>query len=434
MLFWCFPLSGSQDIRNVIPFSGRGIVLGGATQPSASTQKPPIRSPTHSPKPVQKPDRTSPADLRSPYGVTSALPKRSVSNHKAFVNINGSPVRITKTNGSLVRPKQRTVQDLFQNGNLKSLQKTNPTELNQASNTPVSESALNLDSARPSLVNKSSSGTSRSEGSPLSKYFGSAKSIGIPGQIKPENGIPGFISRHFENRKRSAAGISGSGSTSRIKAENSVPHSNAKSFESSETGSSASIPSSNPGASSTDFGSRVQSSHLTHLRKPKAPGTGIPVSSSTNPIRSEHGIQNSNLKHFGRQKSSGISTSSSIPSSSLRLSGSPEKSGSFIPASTSGSPHKPGTAAGGRKRWREDRNSAHIFDFFQRVSHSPALSSSSFSTEHGEEGTGAKVPSVGASGVCSAPLSSSALTVTCPVCQSKVLESQINQHLDSCLM
>ncbi|MCJ8749935.1 hypothetical protein PDJAM_G00193280 [Pangasius djambal] len=376
--------SGSQDIRNIIPFSGRGFVLGGSTQPSASIQKPPIQSPTPSPRPLQEPARTSPADLRSPHSVTTALPKRSVSNHKAFVNINGSPVRVTKTNGSLVRPKQRTVQDLFRNRNLNSPEKTNPTELKQVSNTPVLDSALNLNSAKTSLVNKNSSSTSASAGSPLSKYFSSAKSTGtgIPGQIKPENGIPGFTSGHSESRKSSAPGISASASTSRIS------------------------------------------------------------SSSTSAIKSEYGAPSSSLKHFESQKSSetGASASSSIPSSSLRLPGSPEKSGSLIPTSTTRSPHKPGTSTGGRKRWREDRNSAHIFDFFQRVSHSPASSSSSssssssFSRVHREEGPAAEVPSAGASGVGSALLSSTALTVTCPVCQSKVLESQINQHLDSCLV
>ncbi|KAK3522612.1 hypothetical protein QTP86_027198 [Hemibagrus guttatus] len=344
--------SGSQDIRNVIPFSGRGIVLGGSTQPSASTQNPSIQSPTHSPKPQQEPGRTSPIDLRSPYSGAPALPKRSVSNHKAFVNINGSPVRITKTNGSLMRPKQTTVQDLFQNASLKSPKKMNPSELKRASDTPALDSALNLNSANASLANKTSSNTSGSAGSPFSKYFSSTK---------PENGVPAFTLSYFGSSKGSAAASSGSGSKSQIKADKTVPSSNFKSFGS-----------------------------------PKCSGTGT-------------------------------SASPSIPSTSSRLSGSPEKSGSFVLGSNSRSPHK---AAGGRKRWRED--SAHIFDFFQRVSRSP--SSSLVSREHTEERTGAEVPSTGASGVGSSLLRTTALTVTCPVCHSKVLEAQINQHLDSCLM
>lgn len=428
-----FLRSGSRDIRNVIPFSGRGIVLGGSTQPSASTQKPPMQSPSRSPEPLQEParastDQVSLADPRMPNGVTNALPKRSVANHRAFVNINGSPVRITKTNGSLVRPKQRTVQDLFRNRNLKSPKETNPTEPKQASNTQV-----NLNSAQTSPVNKSSPSTSGSAGSPFSKYFRSNKSTGIPAQVKA--GIPGTR-------------ISGSGLASQIKPENTAPGSNLKYFgspKSSGTGMPASSSTGVPGfeshkrsgTSSADFGSRVLSSDLTHFGSPKDPGTRIPSSSSTSAINSESGIPNSNAKHVKSQKSSGTGTSgsSNIPSSDLKLSGSPEKSGSFVPASASRSPHKSGAAAGGRKRWREDRNSAHIFDFFQQVSHSPATSSSSvFSREQREEGSGAKVPSAGASGVGSAPVSCSALTVTCPVCQSKVLETQINQHLDSCLM
>ncbi|XP_053499479.1 DNA-dependent metalloprotease SPRTN [Ictalurus furcatus] len=470
---------GSQDIRNIIPFSGRGIVLGGSTQPSAFIQKPAkIQSPTHSPKPLQEPARTSAADhLRSPYSVTTALPKRSVSNHKAFVNINGSPVRVTKTNGSLASPKQRTVRDLFQNAIPKSPGKTNPLEPKQAS-----DSALNQNSAKTSLVSKSAASTSGSAGSPLSKYFGSAKSTGtgIPGQIKgQENGVPGFASGRSESHGSSATGISVSGSATRIKPGNGVPSSDFKyvgSPKSSGTGtpasSSTSIPPSSSSihsesqrrssTSSTDFGSRVPRSSLTCFGSQKDPGTGIPGSSSGSLIKSESGVPksnssqkssgtgtsgassssfrsgapSSNLKHFGSQRSSGTGAPSSVPSSKSRLSGTPEKSGAFLPASASTSPHKPGTATGGRKRWREDGNSTHIFDYFQRLSHSSASSSSpsSFSREHREEGTGAEVPSAGASGVGSTLLSSIAVTVTCPVCQSKVLESQINQHLDSCLM
>ncbi|KAF4092074.1 hypothetical protein AMELA_G00016830 [Ameiurus melas] len=467
---------GSQDIRNIIPFSGRGIVLGGSTQPSAFVQKPAkIQSPTHSPKPLQGPARTSAADhLRSSYSVTAALPKRSVSNHKAFVNINGSPVRVTQTTGSLASPRQRTVRDLFQNASAKSPEKTNPPEAKQAS-----ESALNRSSTKTSLVNKSSSSTSGSAGSPLSKYFGSAKSTGtgIPGQIKgQENGVPGFASGRSESRGTSVTGISGSGSATRIKPGNGVPSSDFKYVGSPKgsgtpASSSTRIPPSSSSihsesqrrssTSSTEFGSRVPSSSLTRLGSQKGPGTGIPGSSSGTPMKSESGVPKSNssqrssgigtsgassssfrsatpgsnFKHFGSQRSSGTGAPSSIPSSKSRLSGTPEKSGAFIPASASTSPHKPGIATGGRKRWREDGNSTHISDFFQRLSHSPAsASSSSFSRERREEGTGAEVPSAGASGVGSTLLSSIALTVTCPVCQSKVLESQINQHLDSCLM
>lgn len=398
---------GSQDIRNMIPFSGRGFILGGSTQSSASVDNPSIPSPTHTPEPTP----SSPAGVR-PHSDSTALPKRSVSNHKAFVNINGSPVRVTKTNGSLMRPKQTTVQDLFQNRSLKSQKKANPTELKLASNKP----ALDLNSTQTNPNNKSSSNTSPA-GSPFSKYFGSAKNAGsgIPGQINTGNGS-GFSS------KGSAAGSLSSGSASQIKEGKNIPDANFKYFGSPKSSGSG-MPAvrftgSEPSDTMSGFGSLT--------------GPGIPRSTNQF-IKWESGGPSSSSRHFESQKSFGTSALS-LPSSNSRLSGSPGKSGSPVPVSTSGSPAKPGGVAGGRKRWREERNSAHIFDFFQRLSHSPSSASSSSSgsasREHREEGTGAEVPSAGVSGAAS----SSALTVNCPVCQSKVLESQINQHLDTCLM
>ncbi|TSL47531.1 SprT-like domain-containing protein Spartan [Bagarius yarrelli] len=394
--------SGSQDIRNIIPFSGRGFVLGGSTQPSASIQKPPMPSPTHSPKPPQEPTPSSPADIRPHSGATT-LPKRSVSNHKAFVNINGSPVRVTKTNSSLMRPKQTTVQNLFQNRNLKSPKKTNPTELNSAKTSPNS---------------KSSSHTSAA-GSPFSKYFSSAKSAsGISGQINTENSS-GFSS------KSSAAGSSGS--TAQIKEEKSVPGATFKYFGSPKSSGSGMPASSSTGVQRSNSVQSKESSKRSETSSAFGILTGPGIPSSTNQlIKSESGVPNSSLKHFESSRNSTLSSSS-------RLLGSPGKSGSLVPLSTSESSTRQGGAAGGRKRWREDRNSAHIFDFFQRISHSPTSSSSSSSSvsrEHREKETGTEVPSAGLLGTTS----SSALTVNCPVCQSKVLESQINHHLDTCLM
>uniref|UniRef100_A0A8B9HS41 DNA-dependent metalloprotease SPRTN n=1 Tax=Astyanax mexicanus TaxID=7994 RepID=A0A8B9HS41_ASTMX len=232
--------ASKKPASKIIPASSTaGFVLGGNTQPPASIQKPPSQSSTQQLRTPEKPAKTPPTDTRpqpssnhvEPCTVT-ALPKRSVSNTKAFININGSPVRITKDNSNLIRPKQRTVQDLFQ--------------------------------------------------------------------------------------------------------------------------------------------------------------------SSTS-------ITSSNSRHFG--------------------------SGSHVSASTSsrpfGSPQKPGAApaAGGRKRPREDRNSAHIFDFFQREVKQSSASVSSREQQEGSRADGGTAPSQ----------SSSAVTVHCPVCQIKVLESQINVHLDSCL-
>lgn len=143
--------SGLQDIRNVIPFSGKGFILGGSSQSSAS-QKPPDNSQRRldfpgSPEPLGSPSgqvtakgMNSPgqAGYSSPHrgtmtstsrgpqsGIPSLRPpsKKSVANVRAFVNINGSPVRISKTAGHLTKPfgsttdstgaTQRSVRDLF---------------------------------------------------------------------------------------------------------------------------------------------------------------------------------------------------------------------------------------------------------------------------------------------------------------------------------
>ncbi|XP_031177569.1 sprT-like domain-containing protein Spartan [Sander lucioperca] len=130
--------SGSQDIRNIIPFSGKGFLLGGMIQSSASS------SPSHTPEVPSSPKKlftpSSPAKtLNSPVrsglnnrAISSAFPsirpatsmgqkqptKRSVGNTRAFVNINGSPVRIPKPHSSsrsqeANTTKQKSIEDLF---------------------------------------------------------------------------------------------------------------------------------------------------------------------------------------------------------------------------------------------------------------------------------------------------------------------------------
>lgn len=150
--------SGSQDIRNMIPFSGKGVVLGGTSQSSASQKPPepvlkrPFPSPASSPKrpPFSPPSLNSLGSpthtwLDSPGKNSSgALPliqhrvnkppkKRSVGNNKYFVNINGSPVSIPKPYGGkgglgavkqriggaqTVNAKQRSVKELFASFNI----------------------------------------------------------------------------------------------------------------------------------------------------------------------------------------------------------------------------------------------------------------------------------------------------------------------------
>ncbi|KAI4897810.1 hypothetical protein NFI96_022963 [Prochilodus magdalenae] len=342
--------SGSQDIRNIIPFSGRGFILGGSTQPPSQSPTPSQRTPEVPTKTTPTKPQSSPTHLvrRVSTSSTTALPKRSVSDTKAFININGSPVKITSDNSSLMRPKQRTVQDLFQARSLNSPEKKASTTITTSAIKPVTSSITsNQPSKIPALgsaldlkpLGQSSQGTSCTKTNSLNKNS-SNNSVGP----KPASAGP-LLSKYFGSPKNSTAGT--------------------------------------PGSSSS-------------LKKPES-STGTP---------------------FGNSKS---------PHSE-----SPKKLGSYVPSRPFGSPHKlHGTAAaGGRKRSREERNSAHIFDFFQREVKQPSAAASS--REQREEGraAGGPAPAGSTPHSSSAP---SAITVHCPVCQSKVLESQINQHLDSCL-
>ncbi|XP_062268023.1 DNA-dependent metalloprotease SPRTN [Platichthys flesus] len=128
--------SGLQDIRNMIPFTGKGFLLGGRSQ--TSTSSPPSHKP--SPSPVFSPPKKlfpplSPATtLTSPFhsGISGAFPssgqttstgkkppkKRSVGNTRVFVSINGSPVRIPKPHSSsrsqvAEKTRQSSIEDLF---------------------------------------------------------------------------------------------------------------------------------------------------------------------------------------------------------------------------------------------------------------------------------------------------------------------------------
>ncbi|KAL4649151.1 sprT-like domain-containing protein Spartan [Arapaima gigas] len=137
--------SGVQDIRNVLPFSGKGFVLGGKPQPLSpekqlelSYGKPPTDCPGFTEtmwsssstvlttdlsvpgesRPSKMGDRVSvSSDSRGPQ-TPSTRPtpqlKKSVSNTKAFVNINGSPLRISGTlDSNFSRAKQKSFTDLM---------------------------------------------------------------------------------------------------------------------------------------------------------------------------------------------------------------------------------------------------------------------------------------------------------------------------------
>lgn len=206
--------SGSQDIRNVIPFSGKGFLLGGKSQSSASS------SPSHQPAvPVAKASSPSPFSspknqpttsplaktLSSPGhsggGISSSFPaaaltglkppiKRSVGNTKVFVNINGSPVRIPKpSSGSssqeVKKIKQRSIEELFSStsfGKSGSQSSSSNAESKNNSQTSTDCSASSPRTSKPGLTSSSkfpSVVSSGSKGSPTkptqSKYFNPSK-------------------------------------------------------------------------------------------------------------------------------------------------------------------------------------------------------------------------------------------------------------------
>lgn len=362
--------SGSQDIRNLIPFTGRGFVLGGSTQ--NSTDKQPSQthlSPTKVHPFVSPPsnDSLSPtrpwsngtnSDKRFSSGASNVLRKKSVSNTSAFVNINGSPVRISKANGSL-KTKQRTVQYLFQSKVLKSPEKatssvgsskftTDTSTSNPAkSNGPATSGALDkIHYGTTSQINNRHSSTVTVLTEPyVSKYFGNAddaktkfsnsKTLGSPTKSETSTG---YMSKNFGSNQRSGSNITSSG-----------------------------------------FGK-----------------TGSPQKSQTTTFDS---------KHFG---------------------GVQKPDSNFPNPKNIGSPQTSGTStSGARKRSREEQNSAHIFDYFQRTVSEPATST----VKRREDIGGISVPERDHQ-ANNFPVQ---ITVHCPVCHSKILESKINEHLDSCL-
>uniref|UniRef100_A0A3Q1F258 SprT-like N-terminal domain n=1 Tax=Acanthochromis polyacanthus TaxID=80966 RepID=A0A3Q1F258_9TELE len=119
--------SRSQDIRNVIPFSGKALVPVVRTPLSTATstgKKPPV--------------------------------KRSVGNTRVFVNINGSPVRIPKSHSSSSQGadkiKQKSIDDLF-----------NSTSLRKSA---TQSSVSNTETKRDSLMSPKSTTTTRVTSSP----------------------------------------------------------------------------------------------------------------------------------------------------------------------------------------------------------------------------------------------------------------------------
>uniref|UniRef100_A0A3Q2PL30 DNA-dependent metalloprotease SPRTN n=1 Tax=Fundulus heteroclitus TaxID=8078 RepID=A0A3Q2PL30_FUNHE len=129
------PARPGKDIRNVVPFSGKGFVLGGASHafPSSSTSLSPwlaaspssISSPKTPPTPsspfagLSSPPRSGSSDPTDPICAGGKPPvKRSNANSRVFVSIDGSPVRLPRSQsragsqrGDAI--KQTSIQDLF---------------------------------------------------------------------------------------------------------------------------------------------------------------------------------------------------------------------------------------------------------------------------------------------------------------------------------
>lgn len=228
---YCVAGSGSQDIRNVIPFSGRGHILGGNMKTSTNQQN--QSPPEVQPEPLVSPGSPLVPGLwpietnlfkRSGSGTSNVPRKKSVGNTKAFINVSGSPVRISK--GNYLKGEQRSVRDFFQV--LKSPERTasaagsskpdtedttaNPAKCNGLS------SASDLDAkpfGKTSLINAQHSSTTTgpkagSTESNLFKHFGSSaktefpdsksKAFGSP--QKSATSTPGYISKPLGSNQK----------------------------------------------------------------------------------------------------------------------------------------------------------------------------------------------------------------------------------------
>lgn len=201
--------SGSQDIRNLIPFTGKGFILGGKSQPSSSSstsvqppatvsspQKPPpspAKLPTSSPIRSGLETKTTASAFPSVRPVNKPI-KRSVSNTKVFVNINGSPLRISKPNSSssgsdgVEKVRQRSVGDLF--SKLNSLPSSSAPKLTPSKSTPTKS----IHSKYPPVITTNKTPDKATQ----SKYFNetSTKTVSTGGQ--------GSKKRSWEDSRSSA--------------------------------------------------------------------------------------------------------------------------------------------------------------------------------------------------------------------------------------
>uniref|UniRef100_A0A8D2ZR76 DNA-dependent metalloprotease SPRTN n=1 Tax=Scophthalmus maximus TaxID=52904 RepID=A0A8D2ZR76_SCOMX len=212
--------ASKEDIRNIIPFSGKGFLLGGSSLSATSSS--PSRRPTVPVEKTPSPSSISPPKKRTPpsfpaitppvpsRGFPSARPaapagprpptKRSVSNTRVFVNVNGSPVRIPKPNGSsgsgrgAEKTKQRTIRDLFndtgvgksdgQSSSDKDANRgwlTSPRSVVSASSasTSLTASRESTNTKSPAVRQRTATATSSSSSSSSSSSF-TASSLSVP--------------------------------------------------------------------------------------------------------------------------------------------------------------------------------------------------------------------------------------------------------------
>ncbi len=333
-------VSGSQDIRNVIPFSGRGFLLGGKSQSSSSSVlavEASLFSPISSPQKLFTPSSPAKSSGQDNKGISSTFTsirqatstgqkppmKRSVSNTKVFVNINGSPVRISKPHSSSSsssqeanKIKQRSIEELF--------------------------SSM---SSRKSLSQSSSSSTETERASLTS-----------PTSTPAANSASSFFPK--QNSDQSASSPRTSNPSSSQSKHSAVVSTGTKSSPATPT----------------------QSKSFNHSNSGSTSGAGGGGQAWRKRPRDDHS-SSAAISYFF-QKTLGSGSASSRESEKTKT-----------PAVQ------------------------------QRTATAAASSSSSTSSLHSSAAPHSVTPSS----------SSSALMVSCPVCQAKVQESKINEHLDSCL-
>ncbi|XP_076611673.1 DNA-dependent metalloprotease SPRTN [Chaetodon auriga] len=274
--------SGSQDIRNVIPFSGKGFLLGGKSQ--SSTPSSSLLSSLLTPSPASSltsPVRSGPDNkgasstfpLRRPATSTGQKPpvKRSVSNTKVFVSINGSPVRIPRS-----QVRQTSIEDLFSRSPRKSSSTetegdsvTSPDRTMRASSASSflpkqqdNQSASSPRTSQPSPTKSSSASSSGSSAQPTQpKNFNQASGAAGGGQASRK--------RPWDDRSSSAAiftffqktlGSSSAASRESVKTSSPAMQQRAATSSSSSLHSSAGLPGVTPSSSSSSSSSSLHSS------------------------------------------------------------------------------------------------------------------------------------------------------------------------------